>query len=190
MKPHAEPMTSETHPIRVDWLPVDLPGRIGLTFAPGKKALSKYTGGRWERDLDADLARLIDVHEADLLVSLIEDVELRTYGITALYERADEKGLEVRRHPIRDVDTPATAASVAPLVLDILNVAQERRKVVIHCIGGLGRTGTVAGCVLVELGRTPEEALVVLHGLRGPRCPETRAQEQFIERYAATRGEG
>lgn len=30
--------TSETHPIRVDAIPVeDVPGTLGITFAPGKK---------------------------------------------------------------------------------------------------------------------------------------------------------
>ena len=49
--------TSESHPIRVDWLPLPWRGRVGLTFAPGKHADS-YMGFRWTRDLDMDLARL------------------------------------------------------------------------------------------------------------------------------------
>lgn len=180
--------TSVTHPLRVDWLPLDLPGRIGLTFAPGKKAWSKYTGGRWERDLDQDLDRLVHEHGAQLLVSLIEEVELRQYGIEALYECAAQKGLRVRRFPIRDVRAPTGVGGVASLVEEIVSAARGGRHIVIHCIGGLGRTGTVAGCVLVDLGHGPQEALDVLHQLRGPHCPETREQETFVAEYAAELG--
>jgi protein-tyrosine phosphatase len=71
-------------------------------------------------------------------------------------------------------------------VLRIIEDAESGRNVVIHCIGGLGRTGTVAGCVLVELGLTSAQALEVLHALRGPHCPETRAQERFIAAHRAS----
>jgi hypothetical protein len=48
--------TSLSHPIRVDFVPPEacsLPGRIGITFAPGKDA-----GAHWNRDLGADLDRV------------------------------------------------------------------------------------------------------------------------------------
>ena len=51
--------TSETHPLRLDVLPSGLlpaPGRLGLTFAPGKKAPG--LDGFWRRDLRMDLRRL------------------------------------------------------------------------------------------------------------------------------------
>jgi protein-tyrosine phosphatase len=58
-------MTSETHPIRVDWLPTSGAlgaggAQVGLTFAPGKKAPSLLGGPTWRRDLLADLTRLRD----------------------------------------------------------------------------------------------------------------------------------
>jgi protein-tyrosine phosphatase len=176
----AEIRTSASHPIYVDWLPVALRGRVGLTFAPGKKAASKYSGGRWERDLHADLDRLVTHFEMHTLVSLIEDRELEQYGITDLYAQTRARSVRVDRLPIRDVSVPTLRTDVDALVLRIIEDAESGRNVVIHCIGGLGRTGTVAGCVLVELGLTSAQALEVLHALRGPHCPETRAQEQFI----------
>jgi hypothetical protein len=68
--------TSETDPILVDFLPDDdvgTPRRLGMTFAPGMWAGS--VGGRWERDLVADVRTLEDKHEANVLVSLMEDHE-------------------------------------------------------------------------------------------------------------------
>lgn len=55
--------------------------------------------------------------------------------------------------------------------------------VVIRCKGGLGRAGTIGACTLVELGMTADEALATVKRERGPRAPETRAQEGFVRQY-------
>ena len=52
--------TSTTHPLRVDFVDtadLKLPGRLGLTFAPGKKQRHAQTGS-WDRDLEIDLRAL------------------------------------------------------------------------------------------------------------------------------------
>jgi protein-tyrosine phosphatase len=61
----------------------------------------------------------------------------------------------------------------------------------VHCWGGVGRTGTVAGCLLVEAGFTSEEAIAILARKwvvmekrgRHPRTPETREQFDFIRTW-------
>jgi hypothetical protein len=70
-----EVRTSESHPIRVDQLPAEevrTPGRLGMTFAPGMWA--EALGGRWERDLAADMKALRDEHGTDVLVSLSSSI--------------------------------------------------------------------------------------------------------------------
>jgi hypothetical protein len=96
--------TSESDPIRVDCLDLpDMPGRIGLTFAPGKRS-----PGRWERDLDADLDRLVQHFGVTHLVSLIEDYELDASGIPELYRAAAQRDITVERFPIPDVSVRRT----------------------------------------------------------------------------------
>lgn len=51
----------------------DRPGRLGLTFAPGKQAIAQFMGGPWARDLDVDLRRLIEVYGVNRLVLLLEN---------------------------------------------------------------------------------------------------------------------
>jgi protein-tyrosine phosphatase len=170
--------TSASDPIRIDFLPVPLPGRVGLTFAPGK-----CDGLRWQRSLPQDLDRLQAFYSVSHLVSLIEDHELAHYRIGNLYAEAERRGIAVRRFPIPDVSVPADVESLAPLVRQIGGWVAVREKVVIHCIGGLGRTGTVAGCFLVEQGLGAAGALKLLREVRAPNCPETEQQREFVCRY-------
>ena len=68
--------TSDTHPLSVTWIDESLPGKVGLTFAPGKHCRGAYAGGTWKRDLRKDLDRLAEVHQVGLLVCLLQDHEL------------------------------------------------------------------------------------------------------------------
>lgn len=173
-------LTSASDPIRVDFLPLPhLSGRVGLTFAPGKS-----DGIHWNRNLGDDLDRLSEHYRVAHLVSLIENHEHETYRIENLYDEAARRRIEVHRLPIRDVSVPASVACVVPLVKSIGAWASDAQTVAIHCIGGLGRTGTIAGCFLVEQGFAAEEALKLLGEVRASNCPETAEQRRFVLRYA------
>ncbi len=88
--------TSTSSPIRVDFLPVHavgLPGRIGMTLAPGKKGHGAT--GHWERDLSTDLERLYHVYSTVILVTLLEPHERELLHIGSLLEAAAAARLEV-----------------------------------------------------------------------------------------------
>lgn len=173
--------TSLTHPIRVDWLKIPWPGRVGLTFAPGKKQPNAATGA-WDRDLAVDLAGL-RAEGADHLVCLIEDHELAELSIDGLEVEARVAGIALHRLPIQDGSLPADDAAVAKLVSGVAGWAAAGENVVIHCKGGLGRAGTIGGCVLRAAGLEGPEALAALQDARGPSCPETNEQRRYIERF-------
>jgi protein-tyrosine phosphatase len=73
----------------------------------------------------------------------------------------------------------------------------EREGVVVHCVGGTGRTGTVIGCVLRDLGYSADEVINYLNELnkerhfsRRPKMerpkkvwPESAWQGELIKRY-------
>lgn len=177
--------TSNSDPLNVAWLPTPYPGRVGLTLAPGKHQTSQE-GAPWARDLAPDLDRLVQVHEAHVLVCLLEDAELGRLKIPNLVAEAEARGLEVHRLPIRDGGVLPKLAPMRALVQVIAQAAQAGRNVVVHCAGGLGRAGTVGGCLLTHTGQSPDEALKTLAERRSKRCPENNRQKDFIREFART----
>ncbi len=180
--------TSASAPIRVDFVPqatLGTPGRLGMTFAPGKKDRGMYA--TWDRDLGADLARLRDVYRTSVLVSLVEDAELALLSIPGLVEAGTRAGLLVVRRPFRDAGVPSSVGAADEMVSTILDALRASRDVVVHCRGGLGRTGLVAACCLVRVGEGADAAVQIVRAAREGAI-ETRGQEAFVRAYAASIG--
>jgi len=184
-----ESRTSEDSPIRVDCVPegaLGLPegsGTLGMTFAPGMKDIG------WNREVATDLAALRDEYGTDILVSLMEDFEYNVYhmnGERSFFESATAAGMEVVRFPIVDVDVPREeqAEEFADLVGGIIGSLRDGKKVVAHCRGGIGRTGTVAASVLVGLGHDADNAIEIVRRARSPRMVETWPQEEYVREFA------
>jgi hypothetical protein len=178
--------TSEVDPIRVDFIDgaaagVVMAGRIGLTIAPGKRDRERL----WDRDLAADLARLRAFYRADVLASLMEDFEYGMLEIPDLQPRAEAIGIEVRRFPIVDVDAPREAelAAFTAYVDGLVAAATAGKTVVIHCRGGIGRSGTVAACCLVQLGLTSKAAIAATRAARAG-AVEAPPQWEWVARFA------
>jgi len=183
--------TSESDPLRVHWVP-DLPtaGALGLTLAPGKHGQSFYHPTGWARDLDTDLERLRYHHRADVLVSLMEDHEYDLLEIPDLRARARDTGLEVRHYPIPDesVPPPWREDDFAQLIAGIRRSLDDGRRVVVHCRGGVGRSGLVAAAVATTYGDEADAAIARVRRAQ-PQAVETREQEAFVVGFAAATGE-
>ena len=177
--------TSDSHPLRVDFLPAEIvptPGRIGLTFAPGK--CQAGGSGYWQRDLDKDLTRLREYYRTDILVSLIEEHEFEELKIQTMRERAKDYGIEILWFPIRDMSVPAEVEHYATLIEMILSALRTGKTIVAHCMGGLGRTGLVAASILVALGSTADEAISAVKAARSGSLGVSE-QEKFVAQFSA-----
>ncbi|MBA3532830.1 MAG: dual specificity protein phosphatase family protein [Ardenticatenales bacterium] len=66
---------------------------------------------------------------------------------------------------------------------------KEGRVIYLHCLAGIGRTGTVLGCHFVRHGLSGEEALhlIVKRRWGNPYAdmtsPETNAQRDFVRQW-------
>lgn len=178
--------TSETDPIYVNFIehPVldSLEGRLGITFAPGKQAWGGIVNIQWQRDLRLDLTRLREVFSTDILVSLIEDEEFEWLNINNLPKMAEEFGIRFWHFPIVDDSVPSDMDDAMKLVEKMIKAISENKTVVVHCRGGLGRAGTIAACVLVALGISPEEAISIVRQTRS-RAIRKQVQEDFLFRF-------
>ena len=152
----------------------DTEARIGLCPYPGSSG-----------SLSNDVTELRD-WGARGLVTLIEDQEFAPLGLTSLPEKVAALGMHWWHLPIRNMDTPNENFEVrwretGKQLRELLN---EGASIAVHCHGGLGRTGTIAARLLVELGTPPTLAIERIRAAR-PGSIETSAQEQFIHHCRA-----
>lgn len=176
--------------LRIDWVSAaqfrdGLPGRLGLTFLPGKRGIStRYPGRVYTRDLDSDLIAMRNAG-AHLLLLLVEDAELERWGDRRIVERGAACGVEVIRFPIPDGSPPASLAEMQAM-LDAVRAGRGDGDVAVACMGGVGRTGTVAACALVEAGMDAAAAVATVRGVRHPQAVETTRQERFVAAFEAS----
>ncbi|KAF8186768.1 protein-tyrosine phosphatase-like protein [Pholiota molesta] len=105
----------------------------------------------------------------------------------------DPAALEYHRFPIRDRCLPASPALMDAVLGTLRDAAARGRVCAVHCRGGIGRTGVVVGCWLVESGaaRDGREALALIARewqsvekcTRYPHSPETGPQFEFVARF-------
>jgi protein-tyrosine phosphatase len=175
----------------IDWLEPallgdGLPGRLGLTILPGKQGISfRYPGRVYRRDLDRDIA-LLRADGVLRLILLVEDGELKHWSDPGIVERGSAGGVEVLRHPIPDGRAPGSMAEMTRILQEIRE-ARATADVAVACMGGVGRTGTVAACALVEGGMTADEAIATVRVVRHPTAVETVEQERFVRSFSAER---
>ncbi|KAJ6624983.1 protein-tyrosine phosphatase-like protein [Mycena sp. CBHHK59/15] len=127
-------------------------------------------------------------------IDLTECGELSPYASQLLVRAAllniDEKDIEYHRFPIRDRSLPESVEYMYR-VMAVLRDNEERGRITaVHCRGGIGRTGMVVGCWLVEggLAKDGQEALeIIAREWRGvakctlyPHSPETGPQFEFV----------
>lgn len=169
--------TSQSSPLRIaEVLFGEREGRLGLTFCPGKKD----DGYGWDRDLGADLM-IIQNWGASTVMTLIEPHEFELLQVATLGQAVTRLGLRWIHLPIRDVDVPDQRfelgwQSAGPEIHQRLDAGE---RIVIHCRGGVGRTGLVAAQILVERGCHSRDAIHRVRAVRSGAI-ETRAQEQYV----------
>lgn len=119
-------------------------------------------------------------------------LDLTQPGEIAPYDQALPFHIEYLRKPIRDHGLPEKREHMMEILDCLHDTLRSGRPAYVHCRAGIGRTGMVVGCLLVERGLTGEEALDELarvwqqseRSKIWPMVPETEAQTDYVRRWA------
>jgi protein-tyrosine phosphatase len=179
--------TSVDHPIRVDFLDAQpWSGRLGITFAPGKKNDS-YNWYTWDRDIGMDLERMSVEYGVEVVASILELDEMEMLGIPELRDEVERRGMESLWFPIEDLGVPPGEAfgEFMEFLGAMLARLEAGRCVAVHCRGGLGRSGMVAACLLALRGERPVDAIRAVRRARGQGAVEMPKQEELVEDVAS-----
>jgi len=126
----------------------------------------------------------------DVVVSLLEPSEAPGLSV-AENQFCQEFGIEFLSFPIRDKTVPSDLDAFFDIVRHLAEAVSAGQGVAIHCRAGIGRSTTLAACILMTLGVDAEVALDMIAEARGVEVPETEAQRQWILGFpAARRAEG
>lgn len=161
---------------------------------PGRLLAGEYPAHADEAQAIRKLARFRQAG-VTLFFDLTEAGEYKLRPYAPLLPKVWE-GDAVARHqrfPIRDMGTP-DADQMAAIQEQLAGYLAAGEVVYVHCFGGIGRTGTVVGCYLVEQGMGGDEALAQIAAWRQGtpdgwrRSPETEMQRAMIQQWRRSSG--
>jgi len=172
----------------MDASPLAAPAALPLSncywVLPGQLLAGEHPGGstaaatrvRLRRLLEAGVGCFIDLTQRDELPPYDADLPL---------------GVDYFRKPIPDHGIPLLPGHMAELLDCLREALRSGRVVYLHCRAGIGRTATVAGCLLVESGLAGDAAVNELNRLwqqsgraaLWPQVPETPEQTEYVRRW-------
>jgi ADP-ribosylglycohydrolase len=176
----------------MDASPLAAPAALPLSncywVLPGQLLAGEHPGGstaaatrvRLQRLLEAGVSCFLDLTQSDELPPYDADLP---------------PGVDYFRKPIPDHGIPLQPGHMAELLDCLREALRSGRVVYLHCRAGIGRTGTVAGCLLVERGLAGDAAVDELNRLwqqsgraaLWPQVPETPEQTEYVRRWVRPR---
>jgi protein tyrosine/serine phosphatase len=147
----------------------------------GKLLAGEYPGAYSDEAARAKLSLFLDAG-IRTFVDLTEPIEPLRHYDDLLTRLAVERGITCQhlRFGITDRGVPSPEL-LAEVLATIQQEISEDRPVYVHCWGGIGRTGTVIGCWLVEDGLSGEDAIAQLADLRRDSADRDRPSPEMDE---------
>lgn len=148
-------------------LPSAVAGSLWLHGMPGRCEPLEHA---WEQ---------IRIQALQAIVCLVGTQEVRANS-PSYAEALDAKTVPctVEAFPIPDFGVPGDREAFWSLASKIATQLRTGGRVLIHCGAGIGRTGTLATCVLLALGQPPVRAQEAV-SMTGSR-PETAEQQELV----------
>lgn len=191
-------VTSASHPLKVSWLadeesdnPDCVLHRIAMSSCPGKNLKLGRDGIIYERSLPSDIEYLSKCG-ISMIVCLLSQSELSCLGISLKQytQLCSKKGrVEFVHFPVVEMAPFDSMDKLYQLCerISVHLVSSDRHHCLIHCRGGMGRTGTLAACMVLfprTPGMSPKKAIAHVRAFRSQRAIESRKQEDCVRDFA------
>src|SRR3954464_13394983 len=161
-----------------------LPLRNCYWVVPGLLLAGEHPNGPTRDKTKDRLKKLLDAG-IECFVDLTKPTELLRYDTLLPFY------VEYTRKSIKDHGIPAARSQMVEILEHIANSMRAGRPVYVHCRAGIGRTGTVVGCLLAERGMQGQATIDELNRLwqqcrrsrSWPFIPETDAQSHYVREW-------
>lgn len=138
-------------------------------------------GGEWLAD-EVSGWRQMGIHA---VVSLLHQYEADELQISEEERMCVNYGIRYQSFPIKDRGTPESERGFFDLASQLAASVKEGAAVAVHCRAGIGRSGLLAGAVLLHLGISIPDVFPALARARGLAVPDTPAQAQWFHSVAS-----
>lgn len=120
---------------------------------------------------------------ARALITLMPEDEMAANAVADLPQLCAQHGLRWFHLPIEDDHAPAGdfAAAWQAQRAGVQALLDAGQRIAIHCKGGSGRTGLMAAQILVERGRSKEQATAAVKALR-PKALSLAVHVDYLQR--------
>ncbi|MEM1403875.1 MAG: protein-tyrosine phosphatase family protein [Pseudomonadota bacterium] len=132
----------------------------------------------------SDLTMLKDAG-VDVVFSLIEPEEAAWLDLSSEDQAATLVGLQYENYPMPDRKPPSDLDQFLALTRHVLVNLESGSSTVVHCVGGIGRSGLVALAVLLNRGYEVGAAIDLVSEIRGRKAPDTHSQIDWFQQNAA-----
>ncbi len=157
----------------------------------GSSGMHFGTFGRddaYSRIVDGKLIASIYPPTLDYLIHLRERENVR-YAVNLTHYPWDQhwievSGIECIDIPVIDMTPPSEEQAIT--ALDFIGRSNDGA-VMVHCLAGIGRTGTLMALYLVDKGMGPKEAIRHVRGRRWGSI-QTESQEEMILKWTVRSG--
>nr|CAA6807939.1 MAG: Protein tyrosine phosphatase [uncultured Thiotrichaceae bacterium] len=119
------------------------------------------------------------------VVSLLEIEEAVHLGAANEGEMCKRLDMSFEQFPIRDRNIPKNPAKFRQLVNTLYEELYNGTSIAIHCYAGIGRTGLLAGGLMITEGISVGSAVELMSDARGRNMPQTQDQYEYLMDYAA-----